>query len=111
MLDIIGSNPRDFCMLERNFLSHVKLALLFVLFGAAVLLQVRLPLKSSGPDDQDTSKTHSITYILAAIAAAAAIFVILAGYGEYELSFRDIRELRPSFKSTKCALVPFKHPR
>ncbi|KAI0031438.1 hypothetical protein K488DRAFT_52057 [Vararia minispora EC-137] len=102
-LEIIGSSPRDFCMLERNFLSHARLALLFVLFSSAVLLQIRLPLTSDNNPEEPMN--GSVTYALASMATAAAACVIAAGYSEYELGFQDVRKLRPTYKSSKLHFV------
>lgn len=102
-LAIEGSSPRDFCMLERNFLSHVRLALLLALFASAVLLEVRLPLNSSDKEDEDhrSDGNRADVVSLASVGIGAAVLVILAGYGEYELGFRDIRNLHPTFHSSK----------
>ncbi|KAK0446817.1 hypothetical protein EV421DRAFT_1901658 [Armillaria borealis] len=37
-----GSTARDFCMLERNMLAHIKLALLLSVLSSSLILQARL---------------------------------------------------------------------
>ena len=106
-LPIEGSSPRDFCMLERNFLSHLRLALLLALFAAAVLLEVRLPLGSSDGKEDRSDGNWTDVVVLACVGLGAAVLVILAGYGEYELGFRDIRSLHPTLQSSKYATVPY----
>ena len=49
-----GSTARDWCMLERNILSHIKLDLLLSLLS---LLRARL---SGSDDDDDDSKPASM---------------------------------------------------
>ncbi|KZV74518.1 hypothetical protein PENSPDRAFT_194951 [Peniophora sp. CONT] len=100
-LPIEGSSPRDFCMLERNFLSHARLALLLALFASAVLLEVRLPLNSSDDEENRSDGNWTDVVVLASVGIGAAVLVILAGYGEYELGFRDIRSQHPTLQSSK----------
>jgi Domain of unknown function (DUF202) len=88
-----GSTARDHFMLERNFLSHVKLALLLVLLASSVLLRARLP----GPDRPEGHETHpnfGLGIPLASIEVAAALILIGTGCWEYESGIRDMRARR-----------------
>ena len=52
-------------------------------------------------------KTRVIWIILnfrASLGFVASVLVALAGYGEYESGFRDIRTLRPVYQATKYVL-------
>lgn len=80
-------------MLERNFLSHVKLALLLVLLASSVLLRARLP----GPDrpkEHEDHPNYGFGIPLASIQVAAALVVIGAGCWEYESGMRDLHVRR-----------------
>jgi hypothetical protein len=93
LLENHGSTARDHCMLERNFLSHVKLALLLTLLASSVLLKARLP----GPDrpkDHEEHPNYGLGIPLASIQVVAALVVIGAGYWEYESGMRDMHARR-----------------
>jgi hypothetical protein len=94
-----GSTARDYCMLERNFLSHVKLGLLLMLLASSVLLGARLP----GPDlpKDHENPNHGFGIPLASIEFAAALIVIGAGCCEYESGIRDMRARRAFLLSTE----------
>lgn len=92
-----GSTARDYCMLERNFLSHAKLGLLLMLLSSSVLLRARIP----GPDRPKDHEDHGLGIPMASIAAAAALIVIGAGCWEYESGIRDMRARRAFLLSTE----------
>jgi hypothetical protein len=95
-----GSTARDHCMLERNFLSHVKLGLLLMLLASSVLLRARLP----GPDrpqDHEDHPNYGLGIPLASIEVGAALVVIGAGCWEYESGIRDMRARRAFLVSTE----------
>ncbi|KAH0582840.1 hypothetical protein H2248_010746 [Termitomyces sp. 'cryptogamus'] len=91
MVPNTGSTARDFCMLERNLLSHLKLALLLSLLSSSLLLRARLV-----PEPEGTpSKTEDSTSLpLAGIQLAASLATIIAGIWEYHTGYRDIRDMR-----------------
>ncbi|TFK39868.1 hypothetical protein BDQ12DRAFT_722075 [Crucibulum laeve] len=93
-----GSTARDFCMLERNILSHIKLALLLSLLSSSVLLQARLV-----PDEG--TKEHSGEIPLASVHFAAAIASIVAGSWEYYSGYWDLRKTRAFLASAKPHLI------
>ncbi|KAL1944900.1 hypothetical protein VTO73DRAFT_2520 [Trametes versicolor] len=72
--EIVGSAGIDFAMLERNLLSHLRLAVLLSLLSSSLLLHTRL-LTPSDPGSAQTpaSKTGLATAIIEVIAAVAAI--------------------------------------
>ncbi|KAI0251813.1 hypothetical protein BJV78DRAFT_1208958 [Lactifluus subvellereus] len=99
-----GSTARDYCMLERNFLSHVKLGLLLILLASSVLLRARLP----GPDRPKGHEKHpncGLGIPLASVEVAAAFIVIGAGCWEYESGIRDMRARRAFLLSTEPHFV------
>ena len=98
ILPNVGSSARDFCMLERNFLSHIKLALLLLLLFSSTVLQARL----SGVDPSaSSSRPSDISIALASLQLAAALCLVLGGFWEYESGFRDMRNMRAFLVSTK----------
>ncbi|KAF8802945.1 hypothetical protein BYT27DRAFT_7260521 [Phlegmacium glaucopus] len=90
MLENSGSTARDFCMLERNILSHFKLALLLSLLSSSLLLHARL-VPPSNPKDQ-IREANNIP--LASLQFVAAIASIAAGLWEYYQGFQDMRMAR-----------------
>src|SRR5260221_4122813 len=95
-----GSTARDYCMLERNFLSHVKLGLLLMLLSSSVLLRARIP----GPDrptDHEDHPNHGLGIPLASIEAAAALIIIGAGCWAYESGIGDMRARLAFLRSTE----------
>ena len=94
VLENSGSTARDFCMLERNILSHLKLALLLSLLSSSLLLHSRLV-----PNTSDQSSASAIP--LASLQFAAAIASIIAGVWEYYRGFRDVRMARAFLTAPK----------
>ena len=92
-----GSTARDYCMLERNFLSHAKLGLLLMLLSSSVLLKARIP----GPDLPKDHPNHGLGIPLASIETAAALILIGAGCWEYDSGIRDLRARRAFLLSTE----------
>jgi hypothetical protein len=81
-------------MLERNILSHLKLALLLSLLSSSLLLQVRLV-----PSTDDQNDASSIP--LATLQFVAAIACISIGLWEYFRGFRDMRMARAFLTTPK----------
>ena len=81
-------------MLERNILSHLKLALLLSLLSSSLLLQARLV-----PSTNDQNTVSSIS--LASLLFIAAIACISIGLWEYFRGFRDMRMSRAFLTSPK----------
>jgi Domain of unknown function (DUF202) len=100
VLENRGSTARDYFMLERNFLSHVRLALLLVLLASSVLLRARLP----GPDRPKGHESHpnyGLGIPLASVEVAAALIVIGVGCWEYESGVSDMRAQRAFLASSE----------
>jgi hypothetical protein len=100
LVEIQGSTVRDYFMLERNFLSHSRLALLLSLLASSVLLKARLP----GPDRPEGHETHpnyGLGIPMASLEVAAAFVVIGVGYWEYECGVRDMRARRAFLLSSE----------
>lgn len=81
-------------MLERNILSHLKLALLLSLLSSSLLLQARLV-----PSTNQLKDTTSIP--LASLLFVAAIACISIGLWEYFRGFRDMRLARAFLTTPK----------
>ncbi|KAN0137003.1 hypothetical protein V8E53_005000 [Lactarius tabidus] len=96
-----GSTARDYCMLERNFLSHAKLALLLMLISSSVLLHARL----DSPTNPEERGSHKLGISLAAIEIIAAFVVIGLGLWEYESGIRDMRVRRAFLLSSQPHFV------
>ncbi|KAF5338395.1 hypothetical protein D9611_012531 [Ephemerocybe angulata] len=93
-----GSNARDYCMLERNLLSHLKLALLLSVLSASILLRARLvPVKDAGKEDGGLP--------LASLEFAAAVLCIAAGGWEYYQGYWDLKTSRPFLVAPKLHLT------
>lgn len=71
-------------MLERNILSHLKLALMLSLLSSSLLLQARLVPSTSEPDNASSIPLASLLFV-------AAIACISIGLWEYFRGFRDMR--------------------
>ena len=91
-LENTGSAARDFAMLERNLLSHVRLAALLALLAFSLLLDARLP------SDSDLSSAEtpasSANTPLAALQMVSCFAALAAGVWEYHQGYKDMRELR-----------------
>lgn len=82
-------------MLERNLLSHLKLALLLGLTSWSVLLRARLV-----PEQQkDSGSTGGIP--LAAVEYGAALACVIGGCWEYYQGYWDLRQSVPFLRATK----------
>lgn len=102
MVKNTGSNARDFCMLERNLLSHLKLALLLSLLSSSMLLRARLvPDAGGAPESQSKDGIP-----LAVVQIAASIAAIVAGAWEYHSGYKDLRSMRAFLVAAKYACVP-----
>ncbi|KDQ61377.1 hypothetical protein JAAARDRAFT_171555 [Jaapia argillacea MUCL 33604] len=93
----VGSAARDFCMIERNLLSHFKLALLLSLISSSVLLRAKLtsdeaPASGSGKD---------AALPMATLQMVAALISVGAGLWEYQTSCQDLRDERAFLAATK----------
>ncbi|KAJ7606144.1 hypothetical protein DFH06DRAFT_1243504 [Mycena polygramma] len=100
MVENAGSAARDFCMLERNLLSHLKLALLLSLLSSSVLLRARLV-----PEDKPSEMSGSVGLVVASLQFTAALAAIVAGVWEYYCGYRDIRNMHAFLVAVKPHLV------
>jgi hypothetical protein len=104
-----GSTARDYCMLERNLLSHLKLALLLSILSASIILRARL-VPVADYDNEDGGVP------LASVEFAAAVVCIVAGGWEYYQGYWDLKSGRaflvaPKYvcrlSSVGCSLTGF----
>ncbi|KAJ6518785.1 hypothetical protein C8R45DRAFT_949222 [Mycena sanguinolenta] len=91
-----GSTARDFCMLERNLLSHLKLALLLSLLSSSVLLRARLV-----PDSTSTDLSPAAGIVVASLQFTAALAAIGAGVWEYYCGCRDLKNMHAFLVAVK----------
>jgi hypothetical protein len=99
LVENAGSAARDFCMLERNILSHLKLALLLSLLSSSVLLQTRL-IPGRGEEHDATGEIP-----LACVQFLAAIAAICAGVWEYYNGYWDFRKMKALLTADKSVLL------
>lgn len=92
-----GSTARDFQMLERNLLSHVKLAMLLSLLSSSILLRTRL----SGGSSTSSGDPSKIQLPIASLEFAAALCTIFAGMYQYFRTWKDYQTLRGFLTATK----------
>ena len=93
----VGSTARDYCMLERNLLSHLKLALLLSILSASIILRARLvPVTDYNKEDGGMP--------LASVEFAAALVCIVAGGWEYYQGYWDLKNGRAFLVATKYVL-------
>ncbi|KAJ7281554.1 hypothetical protein C8J57DRAFT_1500250 [Mycena rebaudengoi] len=102
MLENVGSAARDLCMLERNLLSHLKLAMLLSLLSSSVLLRARL-VPDANPNSPEMSPKTGI--IVASLQFGAALAAIAAGGWEYYCGYWDIRNMHAFLVSVKPHLA------
>jgi hypothetical protein len=103
-----GSAARDFCMLERNLLSHLKLAILLSLLSSSILLRARLvPEPGNLPDTGDMANIP-----LAAVLFAAALATMGAGAWEYNAGYRDFMKMTAFLQAIKSvfSIACFSYP-
>ncbi|KAF8555996.1 hypothetical protein OG21DRAFT_771363 [Imleria badia] len=96
-LEVVGSNVRDFCMLERNFLSHLKLVLLLILLSSSALLGIRLP----GPSSSDEGTLGKASLPVAIIQLLAAFATIAAAIWEYQSGVKGLLGVRAFLAVTR----------
>ncbi|KAJ3524420.1 hypothetical protein NM688_g8566 [Phlebia brevispora] len=85
-------------MLERNLLSHLRIAALLMLLASSVLLDARLP-SPSDPDGQTPNSAGAIP--LASIQTAAALAAIAAGIWEYRVSYQDMKNMKGFLQASR----------
>ncbi|KAJ3878331.1 hypothetical protein F5051DRAFT_373008 [Lentinula edodes] len=91
-----GSTARDFCFLERNVLSHLKLALLFSVLSSSLILHARLV-----PDANEKTNGSSFNIPLSGLQFVASLLAIAGGLWEYFNGYRDLLDMRAFLAGTK----------
>ena len=102
-----GRTARDFCFLERNILSHFKLALLLSLLSSSFLLHARLPSNLNSDSDNSSSYSRSEAVALAAVQFTAAVAAIAAGLWEFNSGIKDLRSARAFLAASKYVSLFF----
>lgn len=86
-------------MLERNLLSHLKLALILSLLSSSLLLRVRLV-----PEEDETEYEHpTVGLPVACVQFFASLAAIAAGIWEYHCGYQDLRRMHAFLVAVKCA--------
>lgn len=93
-----GSAARDFCMLERNFLSHLKLALLLSLLSSSFLLNTRLFPNPSGHGGFNYEAWGLPSSV---VLYAAGIITIIGGGWEFYGGHKDFQAERAFLSAPK----------
>ncbi|KAF8141576.1 hypothetical protein EV363DRAFT_1578802 [Boletus edulis] len=99
-LEVVGSNVRDFCMLERNFLSYIKLVLLLMLLLSSALLGIRLP----GPEGSEATLGKA-SLPTAVIQLLAALATIAAAVWEYHNGVNGLLRVRAFIAVTRAQFL------
>ncbi|KAH9940829.1 uncharacterized protein BXZ73DRAFT_98659 [Epithele typhae] len=99
----IASEARDFAMLERNLLSHLRLAGVLILLSASLLLQARLPTPSMPGSGITASST--LGFAVAIIEVVAAAVAIGAGVWEYWSGYADMKAERGFLTASQTHLA------
>ena len=84
-------------MLERNILSHLKLALLLSLLSSSLLLHARLV-----PGNEPRSTSSNVP--LASVEYATAMAAIAGGVWEYYSGYNDLRQTRAFLSGVRLAI-------
>lgn len=95
LLENVGSATRDFCMLERNILSHFRLALLLSLLSASVLLRVRLI-----PEEPPDRHSHA-GLPMATVQFVASLAAITVGWWEFQSDLKNLKNMRAFLVTAK----------
>ncbi|KAH7870416.1 uncharacterized protein C8R40DRAFT_646883 [Lentinula edodes] len=95
-----GSTARDFCFLERNVLSHLKLALLFSVLSSSLILHARLV-----PDADEKTNGSSFNIPLSGLQFVASLLAIAGGLWEYFNGYRDLLDMRAFLAGTKYVFI------
>lgn len=104
MVENTGSTARDFAMLERNILSHVKLAVILSLLSSSLLLHARLV-----PSEDEGNNQQRSGVILGSFQFAAAILSLAAGAWEYYSGYWDLRKARAFLASPQLVFLSPRH--
>ncbi|KAI0358103.1 hypothetical protein OH77DRAFT_1518835 [Trametes cingulata] len=99
----VASEGRDYAMLERNLLSHLRLAVLLSLLSSSLLLHTRLPTPSDPGSAQTPPSTTGLA--VAIIEVIAAIAAIGAGIWEYWQGYADMRAQRGFLRASQTHLA------
>ena len=91
-------------MLERNFLSHFKLAILLSLLSWSILLEARLV------PEKPNERGSAGGVPLSAIGYGAAVACVAAGCWEYYQGYWDLRNSVPFLRATKYVLLQIDNP-
>ncbi|RDX50963.1 hypothetical protein K466DRAFT_492198 [Polyporus arcularius HHB13444] len=101
--EIRVSEGRDYAMLERNLLSHLRLAVLLSLLSASLLLNARLPTPSEPGSAHTPQSTMGLS--IAVIEVGAAVITVAAGVWEYWQGYADMKAQRGFLRASQTHLA------
>jgi len=103
-VDNMASEARDFCTIERTYLSHLRLGLVLGLLSASILLNARLP---ASHDDEDPASGRSQLRGLGfgSVYLAAAVAVFFGGLLNYDKLWSDMKSGRALVQSPRFYTV------
>lgn len=100
-IDNVGSTARDWCMFERNLLSHIKLSLLLSLLSWAVLLHARISDSTQQYNVQSSIDPKS-SLPLGLVFFISALVSLFSGIWEYVVGIRDLESKRAFLVASRC---------
>ncbi|PVF98899.1 hypothetical protein CPB86DRAFT_784345 [Serendipita vermifera] len=89
-VDNVGSEARDFCAIERTYLSHIRLGMLLSLLSAALMLNARLPTPGQDPSHHQDAPLYTIP--LASAYLAASICGLSVACYNYERLWKGLKD-------------------
>lgn len=97
----IGSAARDYAMLERNLLSHIRLACVLLLLSSSLLLKARIP----APENDTPAHPPNARISLASLQFVGSLVAIGAGAWEYRRGYKDMQDMKGFLMATKYVLL------
>ncbi len=84
-------------MLERNLLSHIRLACVLLLLSSSLLLKARIP----APENDTPTPRHNGRTSLASLQFVGSLVAIGAGAWEYRRGYKDMQDMKGFLMATK----------
>ncbi|KAG8970827.1 hypothetical protein FRC03_000044 [Tulasnella sp. 419] len=85
-----GSTARDYCAMERTYLSHIRFGLVLLLLSSSLLLRARLPPPQS-ESEEHKEVGNLLSVALGSVYFVASMLVITMGWIWYEHGLRGLR--------------------
>ncbi|CCA66953.1 hypothetical protein PIIN_00791 [Serendipita indica DSM 11827] len=98
-VDNVGSEARDFCAIERTYLSQIRFGLLLGLLSSALLLNARLP----DPSGSHEHKVPTYALPLASLYFAASLVCLAAAIQNYNRLWKGLKNGAAFVQSSRYA--------